>query len=98
MNRWLYQPECKRAVEKARQELGVAPEKPEILSAEPPAKPTPAFVPVRLREIVSKGTPTPETVPCSSIEILLGERRILVSRGFDAEALRRVIAVLESGS
>jgi hypothetical protein len=97
MNRWLYKPECKRAIERARQALGVAPEKSENRTVESPPKPTPAFVPVRLREIVSKGTKIPESTPCGTIEILVGERRIAVSRGFDAETLRQVIAVLESG-
>jgi hypothetical protein len=98
MNRWLYKPECKQAVEKARQARSVAAEKSVSFAVESPPKQPPAFVPVRLRQIISKGTKIPESMPCSSIEILVGERRIAVPRGFDAETLRRVIDVLESGS
>jgi hypothetical protein len=97
MDRWLYKPECKQAIEHARRARGVVAES-SSLADESPSKPSPTFVPVRLREAVSKGAKTPESTPSSSIEIFVGERRIVVSRGFDAATLRQVIAVLESGS
>jgi len=51
------------------------------------------FHPVRL---VGVG---PERVSGSAIEIrLAGGRRVRVARGFDAEDLRRVLAVLEEGA
>ena len=58
-------------------------------------KSTPAFVPVRLRQLV---TPSPEIAAAtrSAIEIIVGSgRRVLVQEGFDAETLRQVVAALE---
>ena len=58
------------------------------------AKSTPAFVPVRLRQLVSP--PEIAAAPRSAIEIVVGSgRRVLVQEGFDAETLRQVVAALE---
>jgi hypothetical protein len=98
MNRWLYKPECKRAVEEARRGQGIASKKSVSTTTQSAPITSPAFVPVRLREIVANGTKITESMQRSAIEILVGERRrIVVPRGFDAETLRQVIAVLESG-
>jgi hypothetical protein len=55
-----------------------------------PDRPTPAaaFLPVRLVE--------PIAPPGPGVEVVLGPtRRVVVAPGFDAETLRRVVAVLE---
>ncbi len=62
-----------------------------------PAEPTPIFAPVEVADTTSALPLTPPT-PCgaSMIEIeLAGGRRLRVGRDVDAEALRRVISVLE---
>lgn len=62
-----------------------------------PAEPPPIFAPVEVADTTSALPLTPPT-PCgaSMIEIeLAGGRRLRVGRDVDAEALRRVISVLE---
>ena len=92
---WVYKPALKRAIEAARRgEAGGAVPSPAIGEAAV-ASPTPAFVPVRLRQIVSP--PAIEAAPRSAIEIVVAAgRRVVVEEGFDAETLRRVVAALES--
>jgi hypothetical protein len=94
---WVYKPALKRAIEKAQRGDRPQPvDSPKSRKPSPP-KSTPAFVPVRLRQLVSSSTI--ESVQRSSIEVILGAgRRVIVERGFDAETLRRVVAALESGS
>lgn len=51
----------------------------------------------RFVEVVLEGRSEPE-VPAraeAELELVLGQRRVLVRPGFDAESLRRVLAVLE---
>ena len=79
---WVYKRTRKGALERARREEGPA--------EDPPA--AAAFLPVRVigadREHEGTGR--------SGVEIVLGAgRRIAVGAGFDAETLRRVVAVLE---
>jgi hypothetical protein len=94
---WVYKPALKRAIEKAQRGDRPQPvDSPKFRKPSPP-KSTSAFVPVRLRQLVSSSTI--ETVQRSAIEVILGAgRRVVVDRGFDAETLRRVVAALESGS
>lgn len=93
---WVYKPALKRAIEKAqRVDSPQTADSPKSRTPSP-AKPTPAFVPVRLRQLVTP--PTIEPVPRSAIEVIVGSgRRVLVERGFDAETFRRVVAALEAG-
>ncbi len=86
MQNWVYKPELKRAVEEARREARGHGEEP------PGSALSPAFLPVRVAEAaVSR-----EASDGSGIEIVIGTgRRVMVGAGFDAETLRRVVAVLE---
>ena len=54
----------------------------------------PAFVEVVLPE--TAGQPVP-TQAGAHIELVIGQRRVLVRPGFEAESLRRVLSVLEEG-
>jgi len=97
MSGWVYKPALKRAVEMARRieegrREGAAPSRPS-----PAPLPAPAFVPVRLREIVSRPDDHgPGRRP--AIEVIVGAgRRVVVRRGFDPETLRQVVAALEAG-
>ena len=96
MSGWVYKPDLKRAIETARlredqADRGV----PAAVVKSFAANSTPAFVPVRLRQLVTP-PPTTEPVQRSAIEIIVGSgRRVVVERGFDAETLRQVVAALE---
>ena len=93
---WVYKPALKQAIETARQVASLRQADSAKISEPSTAKPTPAFVPVRLRQIVSP--PTTVLVQRSAIEVIVGSgRRVVVEKGFDAETLRRVVAALESG-
>ena len=89
MQNWVYKPGLKRAVEEARRGIQgqvIDPGHGEGPSAPAPA---PAFLPVR----VSEGRDASDG---SGVEIVIGVgRRVVVGAGFDAETLRRVVAVLE---
>ncbi len=90
MQNWVYKPELKRAVEEARRAARDAesPQADRPLRSAPP----PAFLPVRVAEVTAASQPPDRT----GVEIVLGAaRRVVVGAGFDAETLRRVIAVLE---
>ena len=97
MSGWVYKPDLKRAIETARlreDQAGRGGPAAAVVKSSA-AKSTPAFVPVRLRQLV---TPSPEIAAAtrSAIEIIVGSgRRVLVERGFDAETLRQVVAALE---
>ena len=96
MSGWVYKPDLKHAIETAQlreDEAGRGGPAAEI--AEPSAvKSTPAFVPVRLRQLVTP--PEIAAAPRSAIEIIVGSgRRVVVQEGFDAETLRQVVAALE---
>ena len=97
MSGWVYKPDLKRAIETARlreDQAGCGGPAAAVVKSSA-AKSTPAFVPVRLRQLV---TPSPEiaAAPRSAIEIIVGSgRRVVVERGFDAETLRQVVAALE---
>ena len=96
MSGWVYKPDLKRAIETARlREDQAGRGGPAAVVKSSATKSTPAFVPVRLRQLV---TPSPEiaAAPRSAIEIIVGSgRRVVVERGFDAETLRQVVAALE---
>lgn len=86
MQNWVYKPELKRAVEAARRE----PQRPVDEPSAPAA--VPAFLPVRVVQAAAVG----EASDRSGVEVVIGAgRRVVIGAGFDAETLRRVVAVLE---
>ena len=86
MQNWVYKPELKRAVEAARRESKTPVDEPPAPAA------APAFLPVRVVQAVAGG----EASDRSGVEVVIGAgRRLVIGAGFDAETLRRVIAVLE---
>jgi len=92
---WVYKPALKRAIETARRNEEVDRERPAKVRPSPGLKASPAFVPVRLRELISGRTIEP--IDRSAIEVIVGAgRRVSVGPGFDSETLKRVIATLES--
>jgi hypothetical protein len=86
MQNWVYKPELKSAVEEARLEArgqAIAPGSVEEL---PASAAVPAFLPARVVESSDR----------SGVEVVIGAgRRVVIGPGFDAETLRRVVAVLE---
>jgi hypothetical protein len=93
MSGWVYKPALRSAIERARRGEGGPRDGP--VTAGPPPAAAPAFVPVRLREIIA--TSAPEPADRRAIEVVLGEgRRVAVGPGFDPETLRRVVAALEA--
>ena len=95
MSGWVYKPDLKHAIETARlredqADRGV----PAAVVKSFAANSTPAFVPVRLRQLVTP--PEIAAATRSAIEIIVGSgRRVVVQEGFDAETLRQVVAALE---
>jgi hypothetical protein len=86
MQGWVYKTTHKDALEKARREAGAGRDDAAESSA------AEAFLPIRVRD----AEPEPRGIGCSGIEVVLGEgRRVVIGAGFDAETLRRVVAVLE---
>lgn len=86
MQNWVYKPELKRAVEDARRQAHGH-------VVEPPASAAvPAFLPVKVVQAVAGS----EASDRSGVEVVIGPtRRVVIGPGFDAETLRRVVAVLE---
>jgi hypothetical protein len=79
MSLWIYKRTHKGALDRARRGVGG-----EATAA--------AFVPVRVME----ARPEPPSSGHPGVEVVLGQgRRVTVAAGFDAETLRRVVAVLE---
>jgi len=92
MSGWVYKPALKRAIEEVRRGKANRAER----SVEAGSAPAPAFVPVRLREMISGAAAEPIARP--AIEVIVGAgRRVVVGRGFDPETLRQVVAALEAG-
>lgn len=86
MSGWVYKPNHKDALEQARREAGTVADSTEDTPA------VQAFLPVRLRD----AEPEHGGAGRSGVEVVLGEgRRVVIGAGFDAETLRRVVAVLE---
>ncbi len=86
MQNWVYKPELKRAVEAARRESQTPVDEPLAPAA------VPAFLPVRVVQAAAVG----EAPDRSGVEVVIGAgRRVVIGPGFDAETLRRVVAVLE---
>nr|WP_083670245.1 hypothetical protein [Singulisphaera sp. GP187] len=86
MQNWVYKPEFNRAVEAARREAQGPVDEPPASAA------APAFLPVRVVQAAAAG----KASDCSSVEVVIGAgRRVVIGAGFDAETLRRVLAVLE---
>jgi hypothetical protein len=89
MQNWVYKPELKRAVEEARREARGQATDPGHVDEPPGSAPAPAFLPVRV-------TGGREASDGSGVEVVIGAgRRVVIGAGFDAETLRRVVAVLE---
>ena len=96
MSGWVYKPDLKRAIETARLRENQPDRGVPVVAVVKSfaAKSTPAFVPVRLRQLVTP--PEIAAATRSAIEIIVGAgRRVLVQEGFDAETLRQVVAALE---
>jgi hypothetical protein len=89
MQNWVYKPELKRAVEEARRRVKAVDEpRAERIS---PRDEAPAFLPV---QVVAAAAGANEDR--AGVEVVLSAgRRIALRAGFDAETLRRVVAVLE---
>jgi hypothetical protein len=86
MQNWVYKPELKRAVEATRREAQGSVDEPPAPAA------VPAFLPVRIVQAAAVG----EASDRSGVEVVIGAgRRVVIGAGFDAETLRRVVAVLE---
>jgi hypothetical protein len=89
MQGWAYKSTHKDALEKARREAGAVADPVE---ASPVAE---AFLPVLVAEGPRASPPTHR----AGVEVMLGlGRRVGLEIGFDAETLRRVLAVLEGRS
>jgi hypothetical protein len=88
---WVYKPALKRAIEEARRLEAGSHAEPVKIAKPSPAKSTPAFVPVRLRQLIAP--PTSEPAPRSAIAVIVGAgRRVVAERGVrrgDAPASRR---------
>ena len=92
MQNWVYKPALQRAVDEARRQAQTRAADPGQTDAPPPSDSSPAFLPVRIAE----PTAGPVGADRTGVEIVLGAaRRVVVAAGFDAETLRRVVAVLE---
>jgi len=86
MQGWIYKRTHKDALEQARREEGAVGDSAEDSPA------AQAFLPVRVRD----AEPECGGAGHSGVEVVLGEgRRVVIGAGFDAETLRRVVAVLE---
>jgi hypothetical protein len=92
MQNWVYKPELKRAVEEARRSVKATDEpRAERIS---PRDESPVFLPVQVVEAAA-GVREDHT----GVEVVLSAgRRIVLGAGFDADTLRRVVAVLEERS
>jgi hypothetical protein len=82
MSGWIHKRTLRAAIDKARSDA--ATQVPDQVEA--------AFLPVRVAE---EGTQTHTTGRAGMAVVIGSGRRIVVAPGFDAETLRRVIAVLE---
>ena len=90
MQNWVYKPALGQAAEEARgQGRPAVTPRPE---SHPLPEPSPSFLPIR----IAGAPPAPPVPERTGIEVVLGAgRRIRIGAGFDAETLRRVVAVLE---
>lgn len=87
MQNWVYKPSLRHAVEEARGRA--RPIDTPDPGSSPPSEPSPSFLPIRIAG-------APQASENATIEVVLGPgRRVAVTPGFDAETLRRVLAVLE---
>lgn len=83
MSGWVYKPVHRAAIERARSE---------VVAALGPDQAEPAFLPVRVADARTRA----RTPGRAGLAIVIGSgRRVVVKPGFDAETLRRVVAVLE---
>jgi hypothetical protein len=83
MSGWIHKPTYRAAIDRGRDQLAT------MAAAD---QPKPAFIPVRIAE----ARPPMRTSSRASVTLVIGPgRRVVVAPGFDAETLRRVVAVLE---
>lgn len=81
MSGWIHKPAYRAAIDRARTEAA---------AAQVPDQAKPVFLPV---EIANAQARTPGR---AGVAVVIGPgRRVVVAQGFDAETLRRVLAVLE---
>jgi hypothetical protein len=84
MSGWIHKPAYRAAIDQARSEAAT----PQV-----PDQAEPAFLPVRVAEAQA------HTPGRAGVAVVIGSgRRVVVAPGFDAETLRRVVAVLEGRS
>lgn len=90
MQNWVYKPALRRAVEEVRRKVQAAQS---LEGAEfPSSDPAPAFVPIQIADVA----PRPTAWERSGVEIILAAgQRLVVAPGFDADTLRRALAVVE---
>jgi hypothetical protein len=87
MQGWVYKRTHKGALEQARREAGGV-----VASGEDSPAAAASFLPVRVIDT----EPGREGAGRSGVEVVIGAgRRVVIGEGFDAETLRRVVAVLE---
>ena len=83
MSGWIHKPAHRAAIERARSEA---------VAAQVSHQAKPAFLPVRVTDARTRA----RTPGRAGLAIVIGAgRRVVVRPGFDAETLRRVVAVLE---
>jgi hypothetical protein len=83
MSGWVHKTAYREAIDRARGEA---------LAAKAPDRARPAFLPVRVADVPARG----RTPGRAGVAVVIGPgRRVVVAPGFDAETLRRVVAVLE---
>ena len=93
MQNWIYKPALRRAVEAARRHVQVGG--PLVAEPPSPSESAPAFVPIE----ITSTTPRATLAQGCGVEVILASgRRLVVGPGFDAETLRRALAVLEERS
>ena len=86
MSGWIHKPAYRAAIDRVRSKA---------VAAQVPDQATPAFLPVQVADVQAQQ----HTPGRAGVAVVIGSgRRVVVTPGFDAETLRRVVAVLEDRS